>query len=199
MRDTVILRPELQPGIWEINVYAAITARDASTYKLTVSFDGYDAPAAVTALERGGTGEAAEASITVMRTFPGVLRGDATAAVEGFRRETAVEIADADTWPQDFKLDRTTPRARFRLDMDAAMGNLFTDCAVNILDADGRVLEATGFDGLEVEVGAELPAGADEAGFTLEVVGAFALAQDLADWGFNLEEKYFLARPATAP
>jgi hypothetical protein len=79
--------------------------------------------------------------------------------------------------------------------MDEAVGNLFTDCAVNVLDADGRAVASTGFGGLEVTVGAHLPEGSDEAAFTLEVIGAFALAQDMADWGFTLEEEYAFAEP----
>ena len=81
--------------------------------------------------------------------------------------------------------------------MDQKVGNLFTDCAVNIKDSSGHAVRATGFDGLEVTTGVSLPEGADSASFTLEVVGAFALAADMAEWGFALEEKFFFARPVS--
>ena len=79
--------------------------------------------------------------------------------------------------------------------MDEATGNLFTDCAVNILDGSGKAVQITGFNGLEVDTGISLPEGADSATYTLQVVGAFAIAEDMADWGFALEEKYYFARP----
>ncbi len=90
-------------------------------------------------------------------------------------------------------MDATTPRAAFRFEMDKATGNLFTDCAVNILDGSGHAVRTTGFDGLIAETGFSLPSGMDSATYTLQVVGAFAIAEDMAEWGFNLEEKYHFA------
>ena len=105
-------------------------------------------------------------------------------------------MKDADVWTHAFTLDATTPRAAFRLELDEATANLFTDCAVNVLDDTGRALVQGSFDGRVAEVEARLPDGAAEAAFTLQVVGAFALAEDMADWGFALEERYLLATPA---
>ena len=82
-----------------------------------------------------------------------------------------------------------TPRADFHLVMCEKVGNLFTDCAVNILDSSGKAVRSTGFDGLEVDLGVSLPEGSDTAAFTLQVVGAFAIAEDMADWGFEVEER----------
>ena len=79
--------------------------------------------------------------------------------------------------------------------MSAKTGNLFTDCAVNILDSKGTAVRTNAFDGLEADVGISLPAGADEATFTLQVVGAFAIAEDMEEWGFDLEEKFSVTQP----
>ncbi|MFO7654001.1 MAG: S8 family serine peptidase [Candidatus Krumholzibacteriia bacterium] len=193
VKDTVILRPALYTGTWEINIASAITARDPSPYRLSVSFDGYDAPEAVTELKRRAAGEDARTTFTVTRSLPGAFRGSAEASMDGFRRQRTVEVEETDEWTHTFKLDRETPRARFRLTMEKEFGNLFTDCAVNILDSDGKAVTATGFGGLAVEVGTRLPDGEDSATFTLQVVGAFALPQDMAAWGFELEETYQFA------
>jgi tripeptidyl-peptidase-2 len=195
VKDTTILRPELQPGTWEINVITAITAMDPSSYRLTVACDGYDAPEAITALPRGGNGEDAAATFAVTRSFGGAFRGDASAAIEGLRGESEITITDSDEWTYGFTLDSETPRALFVLTMDKATANLFTDCAVNILDADGRALHAGAFDGTVAEVGARLPDGRSEVSYTLQVVGGFAIAAAMEEWGFTLEEKYYLARP----
>jgi hypothetical protein len=40
-----------------------------------------------------------------------------------------------------------------------------------------------------------LPGGTSSATYKLQVVGAFALAEDMADWGFTVEERYHFARP----
>jgi hypothetical protein len=193
--DKTILPEELLPGTWEINVASSITAMDPGRYRLTASCDGYHVePAEIAELSRGGTGEPAETSLTVTRSFPGVFRGTASAAVEGFVKTHEVELADTDEWTHSFTLDGTTPRASFHLVMDEAVANLHTDCAVNILDAGGRAIRQTGFDGTEVHIGVSLD-GSDSASYTLQVVGAFAIAEDMADWGFEVTEYYHFASP----
>ena len=194
--DKTILPPELFPGTWEINVASSITAMDPGAYRLTVSCDGYQAePATITALARPATGKPATADLTVTRGFPGVFRGEAEAVVEGFRKQREVALEQTDEWTHQFTLDTTTPRASFHLVMDEAVANLHTDCAVNILDASGKAVRQTGFDGTEVHIGVGLPDGQDEARFTLQVVGAFAIAADMAEWGFTVEETYGFATP----
>jgi hypothetical protein len=198
IKDMTVLTPELYPGIWEIDVASSRLAKDLSSYRLTVTCDGYSCdPDAITALPRKGTGKDAKATVTVTRAFRGTFRGEASAAVVGFRKQREVTIEDSDEWSHTFKLDSTTPRAAFHLEMDEATGNLFTDCAVNILDASGQVVRGTGFSGLEVNTGISLPEGQNEASYSLQVVGGFALAKDSEEWGFDLEEKYYLAHPVS--
>ncbi len=198
IKDMTVFRPELFPGTWEINVMGAITATDLTDYRLTVSFDGYDVdPPELTGFTREETGEEATGTATVIRSFSGTFKGRATAAMLGFVKESEVEIEETDEWTQSFTLDSTTPRASFHLVMDETTGNLFTDCAVNILGGSGKALRITGFNGLEVTMGMSLPEGRDSATYTLQVVGAFALAEDMADWGFEMEEKYFFASPVS--
>jgi hypothetical protein len=124
-----------------------------------------------------------------------VFRGDVAATIDGFRRAWDVEVKDTDTWTYDFTLDETTPRATFHLVMDKTTGNLFTDCAVNILDGDGVAVAQTGFNGLDVDIATRLPEGKSSASYTLQVVGAFALAPDMKDWGFKVEEQALFGRP----
>ncbi len=194
IRDAVVMGDELYPGIWEINIASSISARDLTDYQLTVSFDGYQIePCEISDLDRPEPGEEASTGFTVTRSFPGVFRGDVSAAIEGFSRNQDVEISETDEWSLDFTVDSDTPRAAFHLVMSPEIGNLFTDCAVNILDSSGKAVRVTGFDGLEVDMGISLPSGKESASYQLQVVGAFAIAEDMADWGFQLEEKYFLA------
>jgi len=194
IKDSVVLAPELVPGTWEINVSSSITAADLSDYRLTVSFDGYDVrPAIVEKLKRVGSGKDAKGTVQVTRSFAGVFRGSAKAAIEGFVGEQTVEIEETDEWTHAFTLDGTTPRAEFHLKMTEKVANLFTDCAVNILDDSGKAVVITAFDGLEGTVRIALPAGKDKASYKLQVVGAFAIAEDMAEWGFDLEERYLFA------
>jgi hypothetical protein len=181
--DTAVYPPELRPGTWEINVGSGIRNRDLTDYRLTVSFDGYAAEPA--RLDPAG-GE-----LTVTRVFDGTFHGRVAAELEGFRSAEKVEIEKTDTWTRSFTLDEVTPRAEFHLVLDEATANLFTDCAVNVLDPSGRSLRATAFDGLEVRVRADFGPG----DYQLQVVGAFALAADTEAWGFDLEEKFFFAEP----
>ncbi|MBD3221229.1 S8 family serine peptidase [bacterium] len=194
--DKTVLPGELFPGTWEINVASSILAMDPGDYRLTVSCDGYAVePAEIGEIARPGAGKAATADLVVTRSFPGVFGGEASAEVAGWIEEQEVELTDTDEWTHAFTLDRTTPRASFHLVMDEAVANLHTDCAVNILDARGKAVRQTGFSGTEVHIGVGLGEGEDTASFTLQVVGAFAIAEDMADWGFTVEERYHFAQP----
>lgn len=194
--DKTIMPSELFPGTWEINVVSAITAMEAGNYRLTVSCDGYQAdPVEISSLERPDAGKPAKADLTVTRAFPGVFKGQVSAQVEGFVKEYEVELEETDEWTQSFTLDSTTPKVSFHLIMDEAVANLHTDCAVNIYDQAGNPVRRAGFDGTESHMTMSLPGGTTSATYKLQVVGAFALAEDMADWGFTVEERYHFARP----
>jgi len=183
IRDTAVFPPELRPGTWEINVGTAIGNRDLTDYRLTVSFDGYAAEPALLAPAGG--------ELTVTRVFAGTFHGLVTAALEGFRGAEEITVTEADVWARPFTLDATTPRAEFHLVMDEKTANLFTDCAVNVLDSSGKSIRSSSFGGLTAKVRADFAPG----DYKLQVVGAFALAADMAEWGFDLEEKFFFASP----
>ncbi len=196
--DQAVLRPQLYPGTWEILVVSAITALENTAYRLTVSCDGYEAePAVISDLKRPAPGKNAAADLVVTRSHPGVFRGEATAAIEGWRRARPVKLTEADTWTHAFTLNQTTPRAVFKLQLDKATANRMTDCVVNILDDAGRAVRQTGFDGTEAEVSMALPNDRSEAAYTLQVVGAFAIAAEMKEWSFEVEERYHFAKPAS--
>jgi len=193
-----ILGEDLVPGIWELDVVASVLNLADTDYRLTVSFDGYRTdPAVVTTLPRGGAGKPAKATVTVERLFEGVFKGDATAEITGWRQVHDVHVTDSDTWSLPFTLDATTPRASFLITMDEPTANLFTDCAVNILDADGKAVVAEGMNGLTGEVSISLPDGREKASYTLQVVGGFTLKVDSRDWSFTVEQKADFASPVT--
>ena len=196
LRDLTVLGDELVPGTWEVCVATGIGNVDPTAYRLTVSCDGYQVqPAVLTKLDRKSPGKPAVAELTVTRAFNGRFQGDIAAAVTGFRRTETVKVEKSDVWTRTITLDATTPRAEFDLVMDEKTANLFTDCAVNLLDDEGHTVRAGSFDALEAQVRASLPAGRDKATFTLQVVAAFAIAADMKEWGFELEERYLLAAP----
>jgi subtilisin family serine protease len=196
IRDLTVLAPELFPGTWEINVASGITNADLSDYHLAVSFDGYEVDAAgMSGLEGRQPGQAAKGELIVTRVFPGVFRGAVEASLAGYVGSEDVKVEKTDTWTRSFSLDGATPRASYHLVMSKDVGNLFTDCALNVLDSEGKAVRNTSFDGLEGDVSFSLPTGTAQGTYALQVVGAFALAADMADWGFSLEEKFELARP----
>lgn len=198
IQDATVLRPELYPGTWEILVVSGITAMQNTAYRVTASVDGYEVePAAVTSLGRPAAGRDATASVTVTRSQPGVFRGEAAATIDGWHKRHRIKLTETDTWTLGFNLDATTPRASFKLTMEKATANLHTDCAVNIIDAEGRAVRQTGFAGTEAEISMALPSGRTEGQYTLEVVGAFAIAVDMEEWGFEVEERYHFARPVS--
>jgi len=195
--DYVITPPTLHPGVWEMNLVAAIGNLVDTDYRLTVSFDAYDvSPAKITDLSRKA-GKSAKTNLEITRGFRGAFQGTAKAAIEGFRKEQEVTVEDTDTWTHSFTLNSATPSAEFLLEMDEATANLFTDCAVNILDSAGNAVRGTGFDGLVCDLSLSLPEGSDSATYKLQVVGGFARADDMEEWGFQFEECRMLASPVT--
>jgi hypothetical protein len=193
--DYVITPPTLHPGVWEMNLVAAIGNLVDTDYRLTVSFDAYDvSPAEIIDLSRKA-GKSAKTDLEITRGFRGAFQGTARAAIEGFRKEQEVTVEDTDTWTHSFTLNSATPSAEFLLEMDEATANLFTDCAVNILDSAGNAVRGTGFSGLVCDLSLSLPEGSDSGTYKLQVVGGFARADDMEEWGFQFEERRMLAAP----
>lgn len=196
IKDMTVLAPDLFPGTWEINVATSMANLDLSSYQLTVSFDGYEIDGAdLEIVNRSANGEPAVGEITVTRTFPGVFEGTVVAKMSGFTKSIAVTVEDADTWTHSFTLDRANPTVRFHLEMSKEVGNLFTDCVLKIMDESGVAVVSTGFNGLEGDISYTLPDNTESGTFSVMVVGAFAIAADSAEWGFEVDEKYEFAAP----
>jgi subtilisin family serine protease len=195
--DAVVTPDELYAGTWGFNVVAGITNLSDTGYKLTVSFDGYDAPEEIVIAPVSDTADSHDANFTVIREFPGVFKGSAKAAVLGFRKEQEVTVEESDTWSHTFTLDGTTPSASFDFKMSQETANLFTDCCLNILDSSGVQVRKGSFDGETGHTGISLPSGSESATYTVKVVGGFALAEKQAEWGFDVVEMYNFASPVT--
>ena len=110
----------------------------------------------------------------------------------GYRRERAVTVRGTSVWSHEFKMNAELARAEFHLEMSPEVYDRLTDCAVRILDADGKALVNTGFGQRFLDFGFTNPSpdGAAPVTYTLQVWAGFTFADSDSSWGFQLRESY---------
>ena len=181
---------DLAPGVWELVVYGGLSGIKTSRWEMEVSFAGLEIEPVLGYVIEEGAGLAASGTIVnrfetpYSGTLTGVLRGyvrQHTLEIEGARERTVVSLGPG------------ARGARLTLSVDADTYNLFTDIAVDVIDASGTVVTQTGFGSREVVVAFEAPPG----DYTLEIVGATAASADDDDvsWTVDVEELHLLASP----
>ena len=171
---------DLAPGVWELVPYASFRNLQRSDWRLDVTFVGLEVPPALAYSVEEGAGLATSA--TVVNRFDAPYRGRFEAALRGHLRHREIDIVGPEE-RLSFGLGPMAGGARLTLRVTAEDYNLFTDIAVNVLDADGKVVTRTGFGSREVVVDFDGPPG----DYTLEIIGAVAAAADAEDVGWSVE------------
>jgi hypothetical protein len=179
-----INRDELKPGIWEIIPFAYHDLPKVSTYDLEVSFDGIDVEP-ITSIEYEN-GENPGGTIEVLshfNRFSGTVKGRIT----GYRKESKLKI-ESDEYSHSFKTDENISRVSFEMTMDKETFNRYTDIAVNIKDADGKVLRVGGFSQRSTSIEFS-PQSAGK--YELEIIAALTYPKKKKDeWFIRLEETF---------
>ena len=183
-------RDDLTPGTWELDLTGAHDSVTASRGDVQVRFFGLAAtPGEIVSLD-GGADSPASGELTVVNVFDETFAGTASGAVDRLQR-TSEQEADADGWSKSFELTADRDRAEFHFEFDLADYGQLTDCALRILDSDDEPISRgwVGPGGGSISV-----TGAGK--YTVEMVSAHNEIDPSEALPFELEERYYLARPA---
>jgi hypothetical protein len=114
----------------------------------------------------------------------------------GYRRERTVNVEDEDIWLMPFQLDPSLESAAFRIEFSDSLYNGLTDCAVNILDAEGVPLVADAMSRRDATVTLKNPKPeAAAVPCTLQVWAGFTNDDAKEAWSFDLRESYVRKNP----
>jgi tripeptidyl-peptidase-2 len=192
-RDVLVIDGEtLRPGIWEADVVASYRNRFSSAWAFTAQAEGYRSDPDTVRAFTLPQGDAPAARVTVTSLFDRRFRGRGEGQVAGYRREREVTVRGTSVWTEAFKLNAELARAEFHFEMSPETYDLLTDCAVRVLDADGKAVVNTGFDQrlLDFSFANPSPEEAEPVTYTLQVWAGFASAASDTSWGFHLRESY---------
>ena len=133
---------DLRPGIWELNPYASFRNKERSQWNAEVHFVGIDM-ASASSYTVGDSG-ALDTSVTLTNRFDRPIHGPVRAALLGAHRTTSHEITGPNKSFQ-VNLGEGAGGARLNLSMSRQHYNQFTDVAVTVVDAQGKVVARGGF------------------------------------------------------
>ncbi|MBU0755697.1 MAG: S8 family serine peptidase, partial [Planctomycetes bacterium] len=180
---------DLEPGIWELTVFADYRGGHPSHYQATVVFFGVevlDNPA----LELDyAPGKTPTGSLKVMNRFNKAVWATATGKMWGYSRTRRVEIKDQETWRYDFSVDAGIKGVRFKLTMSPEDYGLFTDFAINIKDGSGNTLAKEGLSYRSAEIDFLNPG--DAGTYTFEIVAGYTHGEK-TPFSFELKEEFIL-------
>lgn len=182
----------LQPGIWEIDVYADLLNLRTSDYDLSIRFGSFKIEPLPISDIRYPSGSAPSAALTVMNQFSIPFYGFGRGKLQGFQRKVHHQIRDDDIFSYDFTVESSVERVEFELDVDDESFLKFTDLAVSVYDASGAAVYQDAFTTDRLTVVLDQVA---TGRYTLELAAAFAYSSYNSDWGFNMTEKFYIRDP----
>lgn len=183
-----IVKDELVPGIWEIDIYASVANGQASVYDLGVGFSGIQSEPAVVSMLQFEKGKLPEGTISLHNLFTAPFTGSAKGEIKGYQSEIKREVRGKDIDRYSFTVTDDIEAVEFQLELTKESYNKFTDIAVNILDKEGKSMVN---DGLTYRTKTVRLDNALPGTYTLEVIGGFTLPEDEAQWDYSLKELYY--------
>ncbi|MFO0750391.1 MAG: S8 family serine peptidase [Myxococcota bacterium] len=179
--DFLMAGAALRPGVWELVVYGSYKNRGPTSYALDVAFRALDAPDAL--VYKVGDGGVVTADLALANRIEQPFRGAVEVVAVGVRRTKTVDVKGSKlTVPVTVGDDFAS--ADVGIELDEATWDRMTDVAVNVLDASGRIVVATGMSARR----ARLSIDGGPGRYTLEITGALADPSDAASWSFALTE-----------
>lgn len=188
----LISPPALQPGIWEIAVYADFQNQSESSYELTICFSSFRVEPATISDFDYHQGELPQGAFRVTNQFNLPFYGFGRGKLLGFQRRQKKFVADTDKFSYDFSVESDIKLVQFELDFDDESFLKFTDVALTITDARGQAVlkEAMTQDKIRLTLDR-----LNSNSYTLEIMAAFAQSPLDEVWNFELTEKFFIKEP----
>lgn len=187
---------DLAPGVWELDLYASYANTSPSAMKAVLQAF----PAGLTVPDKAtlrlGQGQTPAATLTLL-TGPGTtLRGEGAGEVVGNITDREVKVHSS-TWSKGFGLAPGESGVTFELSVSPEDFELFTDTAIQVLDASGKALASEGLTYRRATLEFEPPKGAKpDARYTLKVTGATADPDvESPSWTLHVREVHRYAEP----
>ncbi len=183
---------ELEPGTWELDLYADFRNEQPSKCKAVLAFSGLTVQPEKVSEIRYRNGSDATGTFKVINNFDELMECSLSGAVMGIQRKEHIED-DTDHYEYDFSVSKECERVRFQLELTPEVFNLFTDFAVNIKDYSGKVQHSDGFSYRNLIIDFTPEQAGD---YILEFIPGFARNQT-QDWAVTITESdyYFKKFP----
>ncbi len=188
---------DMAPGVWELDLYPYYSNTSPVSLKVTARTFPLVCPVndkiTVTMAAQGGV---PEGHVTVTSALPETFKGRASGKIVGSVTEEKVSL-DTATWSKTFHVAPGESSVHFRLEMSQQDWNLFTDVAVQILDAGGKAIASNGMEHRFVSIGMTPPNGGNTKDiYTLKVMGATADPDDSSpSWTLEVKEVHKYSNP----
>jgi hypothetical protein len=196
-RFTTTLGPaDLEPGVWEIDLYASYLNTSPAALKVALQALPVVRTLPESATAKLGQGQAPSATITVISDFPSTFRGEGKGSVLGNVTERDQKVKQA-SWKKTFSVAAGETGVTFDLSLSPEDFGKFTDTAVQVLDAEGQALMSEGMGYRKGSYYFDPPRGAKaEAKYTLQISAATADPDDDSpSWTFHIRELHRYADP----
>ena len=181
----------LEPGVWELVVYADYENAAPAAAELVLRFDALalaDGELELSASE-GGT---PEGTLALVSRAPAPLRAEISAEVIGFRVESCEKKKGDLRMP--IELGPQVARVELNLEIDAKTFGRATDIAVRILDGEGLALLSDGFGQRKLHTHFDRP-GAEAFSGKLEILPGLADPDDKRAFPVHIARDYHYAAP----
>ncbi|MBN2489820.1 MAG: S8 family serine peptidase, partial [Planctomycetes bacterium] len=189
--------PEVVPGTWEVVVLSTLRSRTPASYDLQIQLSGVEFGTPTRFGPAGGPTRG-QLLVPIRATQATHFRGTVKARFDRFVHRRVVEMQDTDVFTHTVRLDSATKNARWGVEFDRETWGLFTDCVLQVIDADtGKTLLNMGVsqraDAASVPV--TVKDGAAK-GFKVVLRPAFTRRADQKHWRFVFTEELAWGAPA---
>ncbi len=177
---------KLEPGIWELVLYADYRNEKPSAIRADISFSGLETnPAEVTTV-RIENGFNPEGAFEVLNHYSEEVEARLSGKVYGYQRVRYLNEY-SDNYEYTFKVGDNVDRVEFELEMDAETFNMFTDFALNIKNMKGEVVARDALSYRKGKIHFAVPA---SDVYSLQLVPAFA-GKETQNWRATLTESFY--------
>jgi hypothetical protein len=183
---------DLTPGVWELVIWGDYRSGKTSFHDLRVEFMGFQIRGEPALSLDYKPGKTPSGSFEITNLYNKAVWANASGNVWGFRRTRNEHVNDTDEWTHSFSLDESLAGVNFTLEMSPEDYGLFTDFAINVLDASGKSLLKEGLSYRKTTFFFPNPGGSGT--YRLQMIAGFTHAE-LKPFDFTLREEYMRVEP----
>lgn len=198
LESTHTICEELEPGIWELPITSR-NADETSAYRLEVRFDGIHAKDRIITKIDSTPGNGPSGKVIVTNVFDRPTTVTTSGLLEGYQKKVTKKLTpDDDISNVSMKLTSAIRAVRVHVEVSDEDYAKFTDCAINIYNAEGKALAQGGLSEPTATLTAANPRpGAETTTCKLEIRPAFTHGNIEDEAVFKVKIDYLYAKPIT--